>query len=216
MVETLSRPRKSWMQWLAPAAALMVLAACEAPKHSADYRDQAKFAVAKETVSLTFAVPAAGAELAGIEATQFERFVRRYHEQGHGPMTVHAGAAAAALARELLLREGVRGREIMIAPDAPGADAVRLTYTASKAIVPDCVEWSSNATFNWSNRVHSNFGCATRRNVTLTVRDPGDLEKARDMTGFDGNRGVGVITNYRKAPETAGTKKESAKGLTGK
>ena len=216
MVETLSHSRKFWIPLLVPAAAVMVLAACEAPKHSADYRDQAKFAVAKETVSLTFAVPVAGAELAGVEAAQFERFVRRYHERGHGQMTVHAGAAAAALARALLLREGVRGREIMIAPDAPGADAVRLTYTASTAIVPDCQDWSSNATVNWSNRAHSNFGCATRRNVTLTVRDPGDLENARDMSGFDGARGAGVIENYRKAPETAGTKKESAKGITTK
>jgi pilus biogenesis lipoprotein CpaD len=217
MVEKLSRSRKSWMRLLAPAAALMALAACEAPKHSADYRDQSKFSVAKETVSLTFAVPAGAAELAGIEAAQFERFIRRYHEQGHGQMTVHANAAAAALARELLLKQGVRGQEIAVAPGAPAAaDAVRLTYTASTAKVPDCEDWSSNATVNWSNRVHSNFGCATRRNLMLTVRNPADLEKAGDMSGFDGARGARVIENYRKAPETTGLKKETAKGVTTK
>lgn len=217
MIQTLSRTHKSWMQWLVPAAALMVLAACEAPQRSADYREQAKMTVAKETVSLTVAVPAAGAGLAGIEATKFEQFVRRYLEQGHGQMTVRAPAAAAGVAREMLLKEGVRGREIVITPDAAGADnSVRLSYTASMVTPPECQDWSSNATFNWSNRVHSNFGCATRRNIGLTVQDPADLEKAKGMTDFDGTRASGIINNYRKAPETTGTKKESAKGMTGK
>lgn len=214
MVRISSHTRKSWVQWLAPAAALMVLAACEAPKRAADYRDQAKIAVAKETVSLTVTVPAAGGRLAGIEATKFEQFVRRYMERGQGEITLQAAAAAAGVARGLLMKEGVRGREIVVAPDAGAANSVRLSYAASTVTPPECEDWSSNATFNWSNRPHSNFGCTTRRNITLTVRDPADLEKARDMTGFDGVRGAGVIENYRKAPETQGAKKESAKGIT--
>lgn len=217
MVQTLSRAHKSWLQWLAPAAAVLVLAACEAPQRSADYRDQSKIAVGKETVSLTIAVPAAGAGLAGIEATKFEQFVRRYLEQGHGQISVQAAGAAAGLTRELLLKEGVRGREIVVAPDASGAaNSVRLSYTASTVTPPECGDWSSNASFNWSNRVHSDFGCATRRNIGLTVQDPADLEKARDMSGADGERGAGVITNYRTAPAKATTKTESTKGTTKK
>ena len=216
MVQTLSLTHKSWMHWLAPAAALMVLTACEAPQRSADYRDQSKITVGKETVTLTVAVPAAGAGLAGIEATKFEQFVRRYLEQGHGQMTVQAAGDAAGLARELLLKEGVRGREIVVSPDAAAANSVRLSYIASTVKVPECEDWSSNATINWSNRVHSNFGCTTQRNIGLTVQDPADLEKARDMSGADGERGAGVITNYRTAPAKAPTKTESAKGGTKK
>ena len=217
MVQTLSRTHKSWMQWLAAAAALMVLGACEAPTRSADYRDRTKIIVGKETVSLTVAVPETGAGLAGIEATKFEQFVRRYLEQGHGQMMVQAAGSAAGVARELLLKEGVRGREIVIAPDASGAaNAGVLTYTASTVTLPDCEDWSSNATFNWSNRAQSNFGCATRRNIGLTVQDPADLEKAKDMSGADGEHDAGVITNYRTAPAKAKTKTESTKGTTKK
>ncbi|MBI1986191.1 MAG: hypothetical protein HYS64_05865, partial [Rhodospirillales bacterium] len=150
---------------------MMVLGACEAPTRSADYRDRTKFTVGKETISLIVAVPSTGTGLAGIEATKFEQFVRRYIEQGQGQMTVQAAGTAAGMARELLLKEGVRGREIVVSPNASGdANSVVLTYTASTVTLPDCEDWSSNATFNWSNRSQSNFGCATKRNLGLMVQ----------------------------------------------
>lgn len=211
MVQTLNCTQNSWARWLAAAAALILLAACEAPQRSADYREQSKLTVGKETVSMTVAVPAAGAGLAGVEATQFEHFVRRYVESGQGEMRVEASGAAADQARELLIKQGVRGREIVVAPGA--ANSAVLTYTAATVTVPECGDWSSNATFNWSNRVHSNFGCVTRRNLGLTVRNPADLEKGRAMGGGDGTHGAGVIDNYRRAPSVTGagaTKQKSA------
>lgn len=214
MDQTLSCTQHSWARWLAAAAALMLLAACEAPQRSADYRQQWQVAVGKETISLVVAMPAAGDTLAGLEAATFERFVRRYVEAGQGGMTVEASGAAADRARDMLLKEGVRDREIIVAPAAGGvANAAVLTYTAATIAVPDCGDWSSNATFNWSNRVHSNFGCVTQRNIGLTVRNPADLETPRTVSPGDGTHAAGVIDNYRKAPGltgAGGTKQKSA------
>ncbi len=213
MDQTLLRTRKSWLRWLAPAAAILLVAACATPERAADYRQNAKITVGKETVSLTVAVPAAGAGLAGLEATKFEQFVRRYIESGQGQMTGQASAHAPDRARQLLEKEGVRGREIVVQPAAGDAASAVLTYTAATVAVPECEDWSANETFNWSNRVHSNFGCATRRNIGLMVRDPADLEKSKDMSGADAEHGAGVITNYRKAPTVTGagaTKQKSA------
>jgi len=215
MVQPLSRTRKFRMQWLVPAAALMVLAACEAPQRPTDYRERSKPTVGKETVSLTVAVPAVGAGLAGIEATKLEQFVSRFVAQGQGQITVQATDAAAGTARELLLKQGVRSGEITLTPIAAGAaNTARLSYTAATVTLPDCADWSSNATFNWSNRTHANFGCATQRNLGAMVEDPADLDKAKDMGGADGEHSAGVINNYRTAPVKAPTKASTSKGAT--
>lgn len=214
MVQTLFRTQNSWARWLVAAAALTLLAACEAPQRSADYREQSKVAVGKETISLVVAMPAAGDRLAGLEAATFERFVRRYIEAGQGRMTIEASGAAADQARDMLLKEGVRGGQIVVAPAAAGAaNGAVLTYTAATVAVPDCEDWSANATFNWSNRVFSNYGCVTQRNIGLTVRNPADLETPRTMSPGDGTHAAGVIDNYRKAPAATGaggTKQKSA------
>ncbi len=209
MVHITSRTHDSRAHLLVAAVALLLLTACDTPKREADYRQNAKPTVGRETVTMVVAVPADGAQLAGIEAAKFEQFVRRYVESGQGQMTVEASGAAVERAQAMLVKEGVRGREIVVTQGA-AADSAVLSYVAATVKVPECGDWSSNATHNWSNRVHSNFGCATQHNIGLMVRNPADLERSREESGGDGEHGAGVVNNYRKAPTVLGVQKQKS------
>lgn len=217
MIQSNSRVRKSWAPLL---AAVLVAAACEAPTRSNDYRINHPIKVSRETVSMTVKLPVADDGLRGIERLNFERFVGRYLASGHGPLRIEAAAGdqaeqtAAGQVRRLLLQEGVREREITLAPGGAGDGALMLSYVSAVATAPECEDWSSNATFNWSNRTHANFGCATQRNLGQMVSDPSDLEGAKPMTGADGERNAAIIGAYRTPAAKGGAKQATAKGAT--
>jgi pilus assembly protein CpaD len=219
MNQTKSRRLKS--RSLLLAAAVAAATACTPPDRINDYRANHQISVVKETVTLTTKLPVADNGFAGIEQANFERFVRRFLDGGRGQLTIEAAAGnraeenAADQMRNLLLKEGLRPQEIAIATGGAGDGAIRLSYESSVAMAPDCENWSSNATYNWPNLTHSNYGCSIQRNLGLMVSDPGDLDTAKPMTGADGDRNAASVLNYRKAAKGGG-KQETAKGATGK
>lgn len=193
-------------------AAPLLLGACQAtPKGPNDYRATNSLWVSKETVSLSLPAPLSPSGLTGQAALDFDRFVLDYHRRGRRAMAIKAGKGsrhsmdAAGQVRDMLLKGGVRAREISIETAGFSADAVLLTFNAFKVAVPKCGKWGQNATLNVNNRNHSNFGCATQRNLGLMVQDPGDLERSRPMSAADGTRYEGVIGNYRTAPSVSGS-----------
>ncbi|MDA1091308.1 MAG: CpaD family pilus assembly protein [Proteobacteria bacterium] len=189
----------------------LLLGACEAPRGPNDYRATNPLRVSKETVSLSLAAPLPENGLAGQAALDLDRFVLDYHRRGRKAVAIKAGKGsrhsmdAAGQVRDMLVRGGVSAREISIEPGGFEADAVVLTFNAFKVKVPECGKWSSVPTLNVSNRNHSNFGCATQRNLGLMVQDPGDLDRSSPMPGADGTRYEGVIGNYRTAPSVSGS-----------
>lgn len=204
MIERAHLLHKPWTFLFAAVLVSLALAACEAPKRSNDPRVNYPLTVSKETVVLTVTAPAGGASLAGEEVRNFKDFVRAYLQRGLGRLNVKSGGAGkegrpgAERVRSLLMKEGVRSGEISITEAGGGGGrAVTLSFTAHAVKVPECGDFSSSATFNWSNRTDSNFGCSYRRNLGLMVRDPGDLVKSKPMSGADANRAIGVITGYR-------------------
>lgn len=196
---------------LALVSTTLLLGACETPKGPSDYRAVNPLKVSKEMLSLSLPAPLPKAGLRGQAALDFDRFMIDYLRRGRKVMTIKAGKGskhsmvAAGRVRDMLVRGGVSAREISIVPGGFEADAVLLTFDAFKVKVPECGKWAANATFNWSNRNHPNFGCATQRNLGLMVRDPGDLNRAATMSGADAERFRGVIGNYRNAPNVSGS-----------
>ena len=188
----------------------LFLGACEA-KGPRDYRATNPLKVSKETVSLSLPAPLSENGITGQAALDFDRFKVDYLRRGRKAMAIKTGKGsrhsmkAAEQVRDLLIRGGVRAREISIEPGGFEADAVLLTFNAFKVTVPECGKWSEHTTLNWANKDHANYGCATQRNLGLMVNDPGDLDRAPTMPGADGQRYQGVIDNYRNAPAVSGS-----------
>ena len=206
---------KPWTRCLAVALVCVGVAACQEPQRAADYQKAFPLVVSKETVSLSLTAPGE-AGFSGQQAIDFDSFVVDYHNRGRSPVVVEAGADGDRV-RALLVKAGIAPQNLSIV--VPGAGAGRdgqitLSFAAYKVDVPDCGQFTSKTTPNWTNLRHSNFGCATRRNLGLTVSDPGDLESAQPMSPPDATRLYNVIGKHgagaegaAKAPAKTGAKK---------
>jgi len=189
------RPFLRHLPFVTVIAAGVMLAACEA-KHPGPTNPIKSFApkVVDETVNLPIQVRGEGELLAPGDRIYFERFIADYHMRGRQPLVIRmaAGDARAQRVRRALIKAGVRAREIVVLP--PVVAGAQLSFMASAAQAPECGRWASRSSFNWTNRNQANFGCATQRNLGLTVSNPDDLERARPMSGITGHYGVRVIT----------------------
>lgn len=193
------------------------LAGCEAPRQPADFRDAFPVSIEKETVSTSITVTSGAAELSPGDRSLLNRFTQTYHARGEGYVAIQTSQsdggddvsrARIEAVRGLLVRAGIRGREIAVLPAGSNitGNSVVLSFTANFAEVPECGDWSSESGFNWSNRRHSNFGCSFQRNIGLTVANPGDLKTNQPMTGYSGQAGARIVGGHRTG--TAGTASE--------
>lgn len=167
-----------------------------------DIEQNHKIQVTSQQVSVSIALPQTDMSLAPGDASRFKRFLRDYVQRGRGAVTVES--AQPLLARDLLLDLGLRDSEIYIAPTttvkAPNA---LLSFTANKAISPECGDWSSAPSFTWDNKPHSNYGCSTQRNISKMVADPGDLIQAKPSAGDNASRSdAAIFTHQSGAPKT--------------
>ena len=153
-------------------------------------------------------VPVAQQGLTGEEALEFDGFVRDYLNRGRRALTIKAGGkgnlSGAEQVRNLLVNSGIRAREISVTEAGFSSGDVIVSFSAHKIQVPECGDWSSAPTFTPRGQHHSNYGCATQRNLGLMVQDPGDLLKAKTMSPGDGEHAAGVIRNYRTSPVASG------------
>lgn len=62
---------------------------------------------------------------------------------------------------------------------------------------PKCPDWTKPAGPDPSNRVGSNFGCATTSNLGLMLADPGDLVRGRPKGPGDGVAASRLVRKYR-------------------
>ena len=193
--------------FLALAVVSLVLSACEQPKHAPDYRQAFPLVVSKETVSLPVNFSSGERGLSGQVALDFERFVVDYHNRGRKALMIETGVGKAARsgaekARKMLMKAGVSSAEISITRGGPGGGVV-LSFAAYKVKVPECGDFSSMMSQNWTNTRDSNFGCATQRNLGLMVRDPGDLKQSQPVSDRPAKLTVNTIVKFRKPGEAA-------------
>ena len=190
------------------------LTACEAPKGVSDYQVTHKIETYQKNLSISFADKDLTQALSGNEHADFERFMSTYHLSGQGPVIIQASdngnaalrAERVQAMRDLLRSAGVSNSMITDLPfDTERNAAITLSYVANMVKVPDCNNWNSSSSYNWSNRRHDNFGCATQRNLGLTIANPGDLKRTSPMSPSDGTKAATVIDTYRAVPSAAGT-----------
>ena len=67
---------------------------------------------------------------------------------------------------------------------------------AGKVILPDCHDWRHNASHNFDNSTHSNYGCANATNTALMIADPMDMVEGRSDSSPDVQSDVRGITRY--------------------
>lgn len=67
---------------------------------------------------------------------------------------------------------------------------------AGKVILPDCHDWTHNASVNSDNSINSNYGCANATNAALMIADPIDMVEGRSDSTPDLQSDVRAITRY--------------------
>ena len=102
----------------------------------------------------------------------------------------------------MLVDAGILKNEIRVVGAGTG-NIVTMSFNAFKAEIPECGRFTSKTNPNWSNRRHADYGCATRRNLGLMVKDPHDLKRAATVSGADGPHAAGVVSGYRSGAAAA-------------
>lgn len=181
-----------------------------------DPRLQHPIQVAREQVSVTINLPAEGVALSPEDARRMHVFIRDFAERGRSAITVESQMAGQA--RQVLEAQGLRATEIVLMPDTTlTAPSAMMTFTANVAQVPTCGNWSENYAFNPTNNPTPDFGCSTRRNLGLTVADPGDLIDAQPVSGRGAARQDTVLDSYNAGtpigPQTAPLNTQSVSGV---
>lgn len=60
-----------------------------------------------------------------------------------------------------------------------------------------CPDWSHPNPGNYDNSVHSNFGCATAKNLAIQLADPADAVRGHGEKTGDTEAGVRAVQRYR-------------------
>ncbi|MBT4890959.1 MAG: hypothetical protein HON65_15545 [Rhodospirillales bacterium] len=185
-----------------PFVALMALTACDTPR-SSDYESNHEFVIGEETISMEIS----GALDQEIPGPVFNSIVHEFQGRANGPIAIEIKrfgqsdeqvASNISMIKQILMKSGVRASQIIVMPMDAGNDLnAVLSFTANTVQLPECGDWSSSSSSNWSNTVHSNLGCATQRNLGLMVANPGDLQSAQTMSDFPGDMGAVIIRTYR-------------------
>ena len=207
----------------------LILAACTTaemrlgglPVFSEDYRQRHPFAV--ESVRATLNLPGAeGAErLTSGELRRIDGFVAAYMAERRGQLMISVPGAAADDARVLgrakqiadrARQHGLPAAEVIlrVATDEQEANApVMVSYEKLVMRIPACGDWSKEASYDWTNTVHSNFGCSMQRGVGLMIADPGDLARPRQAGLRDAVRSNTIIQLYRAGEVTGAARAEA-------
>lgn len=193
--------------------ALLIIAACEAPKSAADYRDDFPLIVGEETVSLPLVIPFDSKGFSKQEQDRITSFVNDFLNRGNGRITVETGAESNGgglvssrieQVQKALTGAGAGNSDIVFKtnnPNITGYGKVNLSFQASTVDIPECGDWSTSASYNWSARRHYNFGCSVQRNIGLMVADPADLKQAKPVTGQGAYR-ARVLSTHRAGTPT--------------
>lgn len=172
---------------------------------------------ATSTEALHVEVAPDGHGLSGNQATDVVQFLQRYRAEAHGPLKVaapgsprgHLSAARsyrqiediideAGIPPEAIVRERVRGR----AGEGP---EVRLAYERPLAQAPDCGNWPEDLGRVDRNKLpYENFGCATARNLAMTVANARDLQVPQEETPRSSERRSVSWTKYVGASGSGG------------
>ena len=80
----------------------------------------------------------------------------------------------------------------------PREKVATVDATTGYAIPPHpCPDWSQDATINYDNSNHSNYGCAVNNNIAVQLADPWDLHQGIGSNSGNTDMGIRTIERYR-------------------
>ena len=80
----------------------------------------------------------------------------------------------------------------------------------TRAVVPNCPNWSVPAQPNYGNLSLSNLGCAVNANLAAMVANSEDLVRGQDGGLTDSYTATRAVDSYRKSTPTGGQALSSA------
>lgn len=142
-----------------------------------------------EIETLYVELPDGRSGLSRNQAADVRRFIERFKAESNGSLHIAAPRAAGgriAIARPMRQIEdiahhaGIPSRVIQV-NDYSGHNpdfgpAVRVSYRRPVAQPPYCEDWSADLGVDRERLPHRDFGCATQRNLALTVANARDLQ----------------------------------------
>ena len=200
------------------AYAMLAITACERPRLPdeafvalSDPRKAHPIHVVAETATLDLALAPDGSSLASNSYFDAVRFIRRYRQDGKGPLVIavpgrHSRVVADQVRaiRQVIAQAGVASSNVRYssAGNHAGRGAITLSYDRIAAIGPKCGDWSENVQRNPENLPYANFGCASQRNLAAMVGTPTDLLYPAQETPRLSERRAAVLKAYIDPPQT--------------
>lgn len=154
-----------------------------------------------------------GGEFDAGALTELDGFLEGYLAQGSGPLDIAVALGEGgrsslvyeteAIAKYALARGIPRGNlNIRAVGPSEDGEAIVLNYERFTVRVPECGDFSKASPYNPRNTPHTNFGCATQRNLGLMVANPADLAGMTTFEPRDATRSALVIRSYRQGDTT--------------
>jgi pilus assembly protein CpaD len=236
-----ARWRRTWIGTAAAAVAAVALSSCreharndlETAAIASDPAKHHPIAFSGRVEALYLEVAASGDGLSPNQEADVARFLHRYKAEGTGPLRIATPAGARG---HLAVARTMRGvgqivEEAGIPPEAlataRGAStghglAVKLAYERAVAVPPACGAWPDDLGENRERLPYSDFGCASQRNLAVTVANARDLQHPQEETARSSERRSADWSKYvggsasseggKNAPSGAAEAKPGAPG----
>lgn len=164
-----------------------------------------------ERQALIVEIPPSGEGLTKNQRADVWRFVERYRKESTGPLEISGpGGSGAYISASRSLREvqsivadvGIDPRSVVLARGQGGrrnhgiGPAVELAFDRPVAVPPQCGDWATDLGENRERLPYNNFGCASQRNLALTVANARDLEQAQEETPRSSERRSATWSSY--------------------
>jgi pilus assembly protein CpaD len=163
--------------------------------------------VAADTASLDMVVLSDRDGLDARSELDVVRFVRKYRQEGKGPLTLwlnpatsgHRGVSAGVnVIQRVAYDAGVGPRSFRVRHRAGvGGQSLTLSYDRIAAIGPLCGDWSESVARNPENLPYPNYGCASQRNLAAMVARPTDFIYAAQEVERGGEKRSGAYRSFR-------------------
>jgi pilus assembly protein CpaD len=179
-------------------AALLALAACAADYTKSEAPNELRVDGAETRHEVAFAAGSAylpAGELRKIDQWVLSGSIRpadRVEIAAGGPHGL-AERGAAAIKSELL-RYGIVATALAI--DAAPANRAVVSIGRYAVTLPTCPNWSQSLSYEFTNALTSNYGCANATNLGLMVASPGDLVSGRPFTGIEAQPAGSAVQRY--------------------
>jgi pilus assembly protein CpaD len=188
---------KSYLRLMVPAL-MLGLAACAAEYSKSEAPDTLRVDGAESRLQIAFA--GGSDRLTTGETARLDRMVvsgtirpaDRVQVAASGPPGL-AERRAAAISRELL-RYGIVTQTLAL--DAVPANHAIVSVGRYAVTLPTCPNWSQSLSYDFTNALTSNYGCANATNLGLMVASPGDLVSGRSFAGADAQPAAAAVQRY--------------------